>query len=485
MPTRSAGTVDDDLAPSDVSQPAAPPTSLIPELQSTGDIHRTVWRLAWPSVLTMLLQTFNGLMDTLFVGHLPNSKQALAATGVGGQVIFLLISLAMGVSVGTSALVARFTGAKNYEDRLRATAQSLTLSLMLALFFGALFYVERDWIISLMLARKDGPEAALLCGEFLGVALLATVPLFLMNVAMGAFRGLGDTRTPMVVQTAVIVTHISLNWVLINGYLGFPRLGVRGAGLAFAISVFVGAALYMIVLVKRSPLAAALTRPYLKFDPTFEWYQRILKVGIPAAVQAVIRTLAMMSFTSLLSHTVESSTAVAALSISVRAEAIAYMPGFGYSVAASALVGQYLGAKDPRRAERSAWAATHQAILVMAFVGVGFYLFSRPLAALFSIDSSVQQLGGDYLRINSICEPFMALGMVLTGALQGAGDTIRPTFITFFTMWIVRMPLAYWLMFPQHLQTQGAWWSMCLSAIIGGLMTAFLFQLGTWKSIKV
>ena len=97
--------------------------------ERTSQIHAAVWRLAWPSVLTMLLQTFNGLMDTLFVGHLPHSKQALAATGIGGQIIFLLISLAMGVSVGTTALVARFTGAKNHEDRLRAPAQSLTLSL--------------------------------------------------------------------------------------------------------------------------------------------------------------------------------------------------------------------------------------------------------------------------------------------------------------------------------------------------------------------
>jgi MATE family multidrug resistance protein len=125
----------------------------------------------------------------------------------------------------------------------------------------------------------------------------------------------------------------------------------------------------------------------------------------------------MMSFTGILARTLEGSTAVAALSIGIRAEAIAYMPGFGYSVAASALVGQCLGARDPRRAERCAWASTFQGMLVMAIVGVGFYLFSAPLAGLFTNDPSVRQLGADYLRINSVCEPFMALGMVLTGAL--------------------------------------------------------------------
>ena len=455
------------------------------KLESNRAIHAVVWSLAWPSVLTMLLQTFNGLMDTLFVGHLPHSKQALAATGIGGQVIFLLISLAMGVSVGTTALVARFTGADNHEDRLRATAQSLTLSFALSLVFSALFYFGRFWIIGLMLTGKDGPEAAALCGQFLSVALVATVPLFLMNTLMGAFRGLGDTRTPMVVQTIAILTHITCNWLLIYGHLGFPRMGVAGAGAALACSIFVGTILYFVVLARNSPLGAALTRAYLRFDTSLEWYGRILKIGIPASVQAVIRSLAMMSFTGMLARTLEGSTAVAALSIGVRAEAIAYMPGFGYSVAASALVGQCLGAGDPRRAERSAWAATTQAMLVMAIVGVGFYLFSEPLAGLFTNDASVRHLGAQYLQINAVCEPFMALGMVLTGALQGAGDTVRPTFITFFTMWIVRIPLASWLMFHQGLQTRGAWWSMCVTAIIGGMLTTALFQAGSWKKIRV
>ena len=131
---------------------------------------------------------------------------------------------------------------------------------------------------------------------------------------------------------------------------------MRGAGTALTISIFVSTVLYFFVLVKYSPLGAALTRSYLKFDSSLNWYLRILKIGLPASVQAVIRSLAMMSFTGILARTLEGSTAVAALSIGVRAEAIAYMPGFGYSVAASALVGQCLGAKDPRRAERCAWA---------------------------------------------------------------------------------------------------------------------------------
>jgi putative MATE family efflux protein len=450
--------------------------------ETTREIHRAVWQLAWPSVLTMLLQTFNGLLDTLFVGHLPNAAQALAATGVGGQVIFLLISLAMGVSVGTTALVARFTGAKNHEEAIHAAGQSLTLSLLLGSAFGLVFYVSRGAIAGWMLGSSTDLTAQL-CSQFLGIALLATVPNFVLNVLVGAFRGLGDTRTPMLIQVVMIATHISCNWLLIYGHLGFPRLGVRGAGTALASSIYVGTALYLFALARYSALGEALRLRNLR--PDIAWFRRILRIGIPASVQAVIRTLGMMSFTGLLAHTVEAAAGVAAMNIGIRAEAIAFMPGFGYSVAASSLVGQSLGARDPERAERAALAATGQSILVMALMAALFFCAALPLTALFTGDVLVRHLGTQYLRINAFCEPFLALGMVLTGALQGAGDTVRPTYITLFTMWVVRMPVAWLLMFGLHMQTLGAWYSMTVTTILGGLMTLALFRSGKWKQIRV
>lgn len=449
---------------------------------SRRQIHQEVWMLAWPSVITMLMQTVNSLMDVFFVGHLPNGAHALAATGIGGSVLFLLISLAMGVSVGTTALVARFKGAQDSEGGIQATGQSLTLSFLCAAVFGLLFYVGRTALIGLLLDAKHNPEAAQLCAAFVGIALYAVVPLFMMNVLMGAFRGLGDTRTPMRITLATIFTHIGLNYVLIYGRFGFPRMGVRGAAAAFAVSLFVGLTLYLIQL-KRSPLGAALTLEHLRFKPDWAW--RIFRIGLPAAGQAVIRQLGMMSFTGMLARTVEGTASVAALQIGIRAESIAFMPGFGYSVAAAALVGQNLGARDPARAERSAWAATYQAVIVMSFMAAIFFVLARHLSAAFTSDPSVQNLGSDYLRVNAICEPFLALGMVLTGALQGAGDTVRPTYITLFTMWIARLPLGYLLMFILHKNTHGAWLAMSGTTIVGGIMTASLFRAGTWKRIKV
>jgi putative MATE family efflux protein len=287
----------------------------------------------------------------------------------------------------------------------------------------------------------------------------------------------------MLIQVVMITTHISCNWLFIYGHWGFPRLGVRGAGIALASSIYVGTALYFFALARYSSLRAALRWNSLRAD--LAWFQRILRIGIPASVQAVIRTLGMMSFTGLLAHTVEASAGVAAMQIGIRAEAMAFMPGFGYSVAASALVGQSLGARNPLRAERAAWAATYQAIIVMVLMATLFYSAAPLLAGIFTGDPLVRHLGIQYLRTNAFCEPFLALGMVLTGALQGAGDTVRPTYITFFTMWIVRMPLAWMLMFTLHMQTLGAWYSMMATTTIGGLMTLALFRSGKWKKIKV
>jgi putative MATE family efflux protein len=178
--------------------------------------------------------------------------------------------------------------------------------------------------------------------------------------------------------------------------------------------------------------------------------------------------------------------AVAALPIGLTAESIAFMPGFGYSIAASALVGQALGARDPEKAERYGWSSTWQAVAVMSLMGLVFYITADPFVRyIFTSDPEVHRLAVSYLRIMAVSEPFLALGMVLTGALQGAGDTMRPAILTAFTFWAFRMPLAYVLAVVAGLQTIGAWYSMAATTMLGGILSVVLFKSGTWKRIQV
>ena len=167
------------------------------------------------------------------------------------------------------------------------------------------------------------------------------------------------------------------------------------------------------------------------------------------------------------------------------AESIAFMPGLGYSMAATALVGQSLGAKRADVASRYAWMSTGQACLIMTVMGIVFYVLAYPFAHWFTRDPVVIGVAADYLRINAYSEPFLALAMVLSGAFQGAGDTRTPTWITFVTMWLFRLPLAYLLALSLGYGTHGAWWAMAASVIASGLLTASLFQRGSWKRVKV
>jgi putative MATE family efflux protein len=243
------------------------------------------------------------------------------------------------------------------------------------------------------------------------------------------------------------------------------------------------ALLVYLALMRRAEQWEALTFRNLRL--TMEWTRRILKIGAPAAVTALLRTTSLMGFTGILSRTVEHTAGIASLPIGMTAESIAFMPGFGFSVAASALVGQSLGAKEPRRAERFAWMATWQAVATMTLMGVVFYVFADWFAGLFTQDVQVHALAVSYLRIMAFSEPLLAFGMVLTGALQGAGDTISPTVITVASQWLLRVPLAAYMALTLHMNTHGAWIAMSLSTAVGGLLTIALFRWGRWKKIKV
>lgn len=485
MPSRnSEPLLNDEEIPQAPLKPHTPIASPFLSQPSTPRVlHRQVWQIALPAVVTMLLQTVNGLMDMFFVGHLATGSEALAATGIGGSVIFLMISLAMGVAAGTMALVSRFTGAQEPDNSRYAMGQSITLATLVGAVMGVILYFGRDGLCAILLNSKSDTIAPALCSQFLGMAITATIPIFLINVLQSAFRGVGDTRTPLLITSVMICLHILCNWLFIYGNLGFPRMEVQGAGLAFALSQFLGMALFFFALVRLAPLGDVLKKQYLILSK--EWVVRILRIGVPASVQNLVRVFSMMTFTGMLARMPEGSAAVAALQIGIRTEALAFMPGFAYSVAASALVGQSLGAKLPDRAERYAWAANLQAVAVMSLVAILFYAFASPIVALFTFDVVVHRLGVDYLHINAFCEPFLGTAMVLSGALQGAGDTIRPTYITIFTMVILRTSVANILMFRLQLHTHGAWLTMATTTIAGGLLTLLWFRMGRWKSIKV
>ena len=442
----------------------------------TGNVWKTVWWLAWPSVITMLLQTANGMVDIAFVGRL--GAAALSGVGLASQIMMILMSIAAAVSVGATALVARFVGADEPENAEIAIRQSIWIAFILSLVSGVLLYFLGPTLISFMGGAGRGLKLGV---TYLNILLLGAIPFFLMFTLTGVYRGMGDMRTPLIVMAVVTVVSLVGDYLLIFGIGPFPRLGVVGAGIATVTSRVVSMAMFLGYMHK-SHLGHALRGSW---RPRWEWWRRILNIGTPAGAQGLLRTGASMAYFAVLGFTPEGLFAIAALTIGIRTEALAFMPGFAFSVAATSMVGQNLGARQPDRAEQSAWAATWQGMAVMGAFGLIFIIFAHPIARIFTSDPKVVPLAASYLRINGISEPFLAMAMILTGALQGAGETRLPTIATIVTLWIIRLPLTYYLAIVLGLGAFGAWISMSGSTVLAGLATLAVFKVSRWKEKEV
>ncbi len=453
-----------------------------------GPLGRGVFLVAMPSVAMMLVQTFNGFLDRFFVSKL--GPDALAAVSICTSWMWLVLAAAMAVSTGTTALVGRFIGAGRTQpaeqaalslrDAASATRQSILLSLIISVVVGGLLVLTRH---PLLIVQGLDKHALPLAEPYLLVLALGQPVQFLVMILGGAFRGLGDTTRPFLITVGSVALHAGANVILI------PRIGIVGGALSLVASQVLALALTVYYL-RRSPVASGLGGPW-KLDTTWAW--RILKIGLLAALQQLIRVGSMLVFQGMLARSSAGTAAVAALGVGLLFESIAFMPGFGYSIAAAAFVGQNLGAGNIKRANAGAWAATWQAIAVMSVMGVVCYVFAEPFARIFlqhSSDASQNArvdetlaLSVGYLKIAALSEPFLALGMGLIGALQGAGETLSPTVMTAVTMVLVRLPLAWFLL--HHFGLNGAWWAMSLSTMLNGILTVFVFRQGRWRKIKV
>lgn len=441
-----------------------------------GALGRAVWGLAWPTVATNLLMSGTGLINVIFVGRL--GKDALATVGRSEQIMFLLMSVVMSVSVGTSALVARFTGSDEPKEAGTAARQSLIMGVMGALFSAVVLGALGRGIVWCTNAR--GLELAQ-STQYLHVLALVQLPVFFMIVVGAMFQGLGDTRTPMYTMLAVNGLQVLGDWALIFGLGPVPRLGVVGAAWSWLISRSVGAVIYAIFL-WQSPFRKALRGSW---RPQWEWFRRVWAIGIPTAIQQTLRMTGSMVFLTILGGLPNGTASVAALTVGLRIESIAFMPGFAYSMAAITMVGQNLGAGQVRRAERAAWACAWQAMVMMAAAGTAFVAFPRFIIHVFTNDPEVVPLGISYLRANGCAEPILSLGIALSGALQGAGETRVPAWVTFVTMWFARVPLTYLFAVWMGLGTPAAWGVMAATNMSYGVLITAYFRGGRWKEREV
>ncbi len=448
------------------------------DLIISGNVWKSVWFLAWPTAITTLIQTAYNVINRMFIGRIDAEAEfAMAAVGIGGTVLMIQFALMLGLAVGTSALAARFIGAEQYEDADESIRQSILLCFVGGIITSLPLIIWASPIVEAVGAKG---KVVNLATEYTAIIAYSSVPMFLIMVITSALRSAGDVKRPLYASAIILGINAILDYFLIFGVSIFPQLGIKGAAIATNISRLFGTALLFYFL-KKSLFRGSMSH----FRPRIDWFARVLNIGWPAMFQHLLWTTAYAGFIKILSFLPDAVAAQAAVTIAITIESFAFMPGVAYSQAATPLVGQNLGASNPGRAAHSAWVATGQAVTIMSIVAVLFLVVPKQLAYAFTKEAAVAPLVVSYLRVNAVGEPFLALAMVLKGALQGAGDTRAPAWITFISSWMIRLPLTWLLAITLGYNAFGAWLAMCATTIFGGILMVWWFQKGKWQNIAI
>ncbi len=444
-----------------MGNPETEPSLKAQGIATRAPLGRVVGVLAIPTLFAQVAQTFSWLGEIYFVSHL--GDRATAAVGAVGQLGMLLMVLTMMVSTSTTTLIAQKWGGNDIQGARRVAASALQQGFLFGL-LAWLIWPTRIYVWSFL---RLSPPVAGSADTYLVGALAAALPFSLSFALMALFRGIGDMVTPLISVLIAVFSHLSLAALLV------PLWGLWGAGIALFLSRLFSL-IYLWRRLHNSPLSASFS---LLKERDRAVHRDLLRLGLPAGAGALSMSLAQTAYFAIISRSPHPLIAQAALTAGMRIEALAFMPGIAFSITAQTLVGQNIGAGQWDRARQAAWQTAGYCILIMTSIAAVFFLFAGPIAETFTRDSATARAIASYLRINALSEPFLALGMAIGGALRGAGDTFSPALIGIFSLWIARMPLAYWLCAVARKDVEAAWWVMSLSTVLSGVLTGLVFHL--------
>jgi putative MATE family efflux protein len=436
-----------------------------------GPIGRAVFLLAVPMVLEMALESVFAVVDVFWVSKL--GADAVATVGLTESMLALLYALAIGLSMGAAALVARRIGEKDPERAAVTAVQAIAVGIAVAVPIGVAGALGAKKLLTLMGAPANVVETG---SGFTAVMLGGNVVILLLFLINAIFRGSGDAATAMRVLWIANAFNLVLDPCLIFGLGPFPELGVTGAAVATTTGRGIGV-LCQIFLLVRGHGRVRVRRRHLRLEPEVMW--GLLRVSGSGVFQAVVGMASWIGLVRILSTF--GSAALAGYTIAIRVIVFALLPSWGLSNAASTLVGQNLGAKKPDRAERSVWMAGLYNMAFLGVVGTVFVLLARPLIGIFTSDPAVVPIGVEGLRIVSLGFLFYAWGMVIVNSFNGAGDTWTPTLINLFCFWLWEIPLAYLLAVRGGLGPRGVFIAITVAFSTIAVVGVLVFRRGAWK----
>ena len=442
---------------------------------TSGPIVRTVFSLALPVVLGMVMEIALSVVNFFWVGKLgPAAQDAITSSMVVHWAVFSTISI---VAIGTTALVSRHIGAKEPERASYFTSQALWLALALGILITILGLTFGGSLLRFM---KTGPETTALALPYLHIFFLTPVMFAIFDTIAATFRAAGNTRTPTIVAAVTILLNIGLDPLFIFGLGPFPEMGVAGAAVATLLSTVVAMIVSVWLLLKGR--AGFAVPSVFRSRPDFGSIAKIAKIGIPISTQQLTFIIVYWFLIRIVHEFGEP--AGAAMGIGNRMESISYLTCSGFAIAASTMVGQNIGAGNPDRAAKCAWFASGAAVLITTIIGAFFVAIPEPIVSIFTADPAVHKIATDYMIILGLSQMTMAIEIVIEGAFAGAGDTIPPMLVMIPGA-IVRVPLAYFLAFNLGWGINGVWWTLTITTTIKATILALWFSRGRWKLRKL
>lgn len=439
---------------------------------SKQDVRRDIFNLVWPATVESLLQMGVGLVNTAIVGHL--SAVAISAVGLCNRIANVLAwPLNQAVSTGGTVLVAQSIGAGDKERARTHAVQGMLFALVSITLVATVLFVAAVPALSVFDPEPDVLETGV---RYLRIFVIGLPAVGLMMASGAALRGAGDTRSPMIVAVMVNILNVILSWILIYGNLGFPAMGVVGSAIATVVAQWTGAAMsFWIVTSNRSILGLNLRGPW-RFDR--EALRRVLRIGLPASGESfawqaasIILTFYVTSF---------GTKALAAHQIGLNAESLSYMPTAGFEIAATALVGQSIGAANAHMARRYSRELAKISAAITVFTAGLLFIFPQAIMSLLAEDPEVIALGAIYLRIMATAQIPQQISSVMKGTLRGNGDTRTPMYIAGLGLWGIRLPVAYLLGFTFNMGVVGVWVSMTLDLVTRFVLILWRYRLIPW-----
>jgi putative MATE family efflux protein len=426
-------------------------------------------------VLEMVLESLFAVVDVAFVGRL--GADAVATVGLTESMLSLVFAVGMGLSLSTTAMVARRIGEKDPEGAADAGVQAIFLGLIISLAIGLPCLLFAPNLLRLMGAT---PQIVAVGSGYTRICLGGSCAVLLLFLNNAIFRGAGDAAIAMRLLWVSNIINLILDPCLIFGLGPFPRLGVTGAALATFTGRSIGVMYQFYRLLKGTERIRVLARQ-IRLHFSVLW--RLVRVSLTGILQFAIAHTSWIGLVRIVSTF--GAAALAGYTIAIRIVIFVILPSWGLSNAAATLVGQNLGAGKPDRAEAAVWRTGLYNVLFLGVVGVFFILFAEPVVRLFISDPEVVPLGAACLRIVSYGNLGYAYFMVMMQAFNGAGDTITPTIVNFFGFWLLEIPLAYVLAKPMGMKSNGVFYSIAIAESSMAAASAILFKQGRWKQKKI